>query len=362
MHTHWLTLFLTLPVSVACFAQNGQVSGHVSDSQQAAVRGATIRVINQATGVERKTTTNPDGLYSVPFVRPGVYQVFVQAVGFSTAASPDLTLDVGQALLYNVQLKVGPVSERVEVSGASPLRQTEEASVGQVMSAQTIDETPLNGRNWVYIAQLAAGVDPPEGSRGNGKGDFNANGQRAEQNNFILDGVDNNTNVVDFLNGSSYVVRPPPDALAEFKIQTSNYSAEFGHSAGAVVIVSLKSGTNQIHGDLWEYLRNTALDARDWETATTVPNYHQNQFGATLGLPIIKNKLFFFGDLEANRIVFQETNLLTVPTALMRQGDLHGTAPPYLRRRSRRLLERSRNARSDDGFDLRQPTECHVRQ
>jgi len=315
-----LVFVLTFPASVVCFAQNGQVSGHVTDSLQASVRGATVRVINQATGVERKTTTNSDGLFSVPFVPPGVYQVFVQAVGFSTVASPDLTLDVGQVLLYNVQLKIGSLSETVEVSGAPPLRQTEEASVGQVMSAKTIDETPLNGRNWVYIAQLATGVAPPEGSRGNGKGDFNANGQRAEQNDFILDGVDNNTNTVDFLNGASYVVRPPPDALAEFKIQTSDYSAEFGHSAGAVVIVSLKSGTNQTHGNLWEYVRNTAFDARDWELKS-VPNYHQNQFGATLGLPIIKNRLFFFGDLEENRIVFEETNFLTVPTALMRQGN-----------------------------------------
>src|SRR5208282_2012283 len=295
-----LVFLFTFPVSAVCFAQNGQVSGHVTDSQQASVQGATVRIINQANGVERKTTTNSDGLFSVPFVPPGVYRVFVQAVGFSTVASPDLTLDVGQALLYNVQLKVGSLSETVHVNGASPLRQTEEASVGQVKSTKTIDETPLNGRNWVYIAQLATGVAPPEGSRGNGKGDFNANGQRAEQNNFILDGVDNNTSAVDVLNGASYVVRPPPDALAEFKIQTSDYSAEFGHSAGAVVNASLKSGSNEIHGDLWEYFRNNALDARDWN-ASSVPDYHQNQFGATLGFPIIKNKLFFFGDLEANR-------------------------------------------------------------
>ena len=237
-------------------------------------------------------------------------------------------MDVGQILVYNVQLKVGPVSETVEVNGAPPLRQTEDASLGQVIPTSAIDETPLNGRNWVYISQLTAGAVPPEGTRGSGKGDFNANGQRAEQNSFILDGVDNNTSVVDFLNGASFVVRPPPDALAEFKIQTSDYSAEFGRSAGAVINASLRSGTNEIHGSLWEYLRNTALDARDWEN-TSVPNYHENQFGATLGLPLIDNKLFFFGDLETNRVVFQETNLLTVPTALMRQGNftelLNGT-------------------------------------
>jgi hypothetical protein len=173
----------------------------------------------------------------------------------------------------------------------------------------------------VYIAQLTAGVAPPCGNtRGSGTGDFVSNGQRAEQNNFVLDGVDNNTNLVDFLNGSSFVVRPPPDALSEFSIQTSNYSAEFGHSAGAVLSASIKSGTNAIHGNFWEYVRNTNLDAKNWN-ALTNPPYHQNQFGATLGLPIIKNKLFYFGDVEANRISIGQTNILSVPTPLMRQGN-----------------------------------------
>ena len=143
-------------------------------------------------------------------------------------------------------------------------------------------------------------------SRGGGTGDFFANGQRATQNNFILDGVDNNVNVDDFMNGASYNVRPPPDALAEFKIDTADYSAEFGHSAGAVLNASIKSGTNQIHGDVWEYFRNTNLDAQSWN-APTIPPYHENQFGATLGFPILRNKLFYFGDAEANRITFGQT-------------------------------------------------------
>ena len=130
-------------------------------------------------------------------------------------------------------------------------------------------------------------------------------------------------NVDDFQNGASYNVRPPPDALAEFKIDTSNYSAEFGHSAGAVLNASIKSGTNQIHGDVWEYVRNTAFDAADWDSAGgVVPAYHENQFGATLGGPIWKNKLFYFGDAEANRIAFAQPNAsLTVPTASVRTGD-----------------------------------------
>ena len=135
--------------------------------------------------------------------------------------------------------------------------------------------------------------------------------------------MDNNNNVVDFLNGASFIVRPPPDALAEFKIQRGAYSAEFGHSAGAVVNASIKAGTNKVHGDLWEYIRNDAFDIRQgFQGDNPVPKYRQNQFGATLGFPIIKNKLFFFGDSEANRIVFGESHTdLTVPTAQMRNGD-----------------------------------------
>ncbi len=155
-----------------------------------------------------------------------------------------------------------------------------------MIESKTINDTPLNGRNWVFIAQLTAGVAPANGARGQKGGDFNANGQRAEQNNYIMDGVDNNVNVVDFFNGASYVVRPPPDALAEFKVQTGSYSSEFGHSAGAVVNASIRSGTNQIHGALWEYIRNDAFDVREFfQGASPVAKYRQNQFGATLGLP-----------------------------------------------------------------------------
>ncbi len=197
------------------------------------------------------------------------------------------------------------------------------------MSTQTINDIPLNGRNAVYVAQLAAGVVQGVGGRGVGTGDFTANGQRPTENNFILDGIDNNTAVPDFLNGASFVVNPPPDALAEFKIQTSNYSAEFGHSAGAVMNTSIKSGTNQIHGSLWEYFRNTSLDAKDWN-ALSIPTYHENQFGATLGTPILKNKLFFFGYAEANRIVFGNPFTVSVPSALMRTGDFSELLNPAL--------------------------------
>ncbi|HSY12582.1 MAG TPA: TonB-dependent receptor, partial [Verrucomicrobiae bacterium] len=236
-------------------------------------------------------------------------------------------------------LKPGAVSETVTVTTAAPLLQTGDGSVQQVISASTIDNTPLNGRNFVYIAQLTAGVAPPFGNtRGSGSGDFVANGQRAEQNNFILDGVDNNTNLVDFLNGQSYVIRPPPDALAEFAIQTSSFSAEFGHSAGAVVNASIKSGTNQIHGSLWEYFRNTDLDAKNWN-ALTIPPYHENQFGGTVGFPFLRNRLFYFGDVEANRIAYGNPGTYTVPTPLMRQGNFTELLSPTLNGSSVQLYQ-----------------------
>ena len=310
-------------------ADQGAITGQVVDPTGAVVGNAQVTLTNTDTGLVLQTRTDSSGIYTFSPVRIGNYKISAGASGFAVTTQQNLHLDVQQRLAVNIQLKTGSATETVEVTAAPPLMQSEEASVGQVMSTKVINETPLNGRNWVYIAQLTAGVAPANGARGAGKGDFNANGQRAEQNNFILDGVDNNTDVVDFLNGASFIVRPPPDALSEFKVQTGDYSAEFGHSAGAVVNATLKSGTNEVHGSLWEYVRNNAFDARDWD-ALSVPAYHQNQFGATLGLPIFKNKLFFFGDLEANRVVFQETQTETVPTALMRTGDFSELLNPGL--------------------------------
>ena len=316
-------VFLGLAVLPATsFGQldQGAITGVVTDTTGAVVPKANVALKNLDTGLVLRDQTDNNGVFTFSPIKIGNYSVTVTAHGFQTTTQENLHLDLQQRLSVNVALQPGSVSQTVTVTTAPPLMQTQEGSVGQVMSAQTIDHVPLNGRNWVYIAQLANGTDPPEGSRGQGKGDFNADGQRAEQNDFILDGVDNNTNVVDFVNGASYVVQPPPDALAEFKVQTSDYSAEFGHSAGAVVNASIKSGTNELHGDLWEYFRNNDLDARNFN-ALTVPSYHENQFGATLGFPIMKNRLFFFGDVQANRIVFGNTQTETVPTALMRDGN-----------------------------------------
>ena len=321
-----LPLLVVLFSPVFAFGQvdQGAITGVVTDTTGAVIPDAKVTLNSPDTGLTLQTKANQSGNYTFSPLKIGNYSVTVSVKGFQTLTRQNLHVDAEQRLEADLRLTPGEVSETITVTTDAPLLQTETSAVGQTIDTKTINNTPLNGRNWVYIAQLTAGAVSASANMGSsraaGTGDFQANGQRAEQNNFVLDGVDNNSNLVDFLNGSSFVVRPPPDALSEFSIQTSNFSAEFGHSAGAVMSASIKSGTNQIHGDLWEYIRNTDLDATPWNALTTPP-YHENQFGATLGFPIWRNKLFYFGDLESNRIAISNTNITTVPTALMRQGN-----------------------------------------
>ncbi len=321
-------------VAVPAFGQadQGAITGTVLDSTGAVIPNADVTLVSAGTGLTLKGKSDESGIFVFSPIKIGVYTLTATAAGFGTTKQENINVNVQERRAVDLTLKAGTEGTTVTVTGEPPLLQTQEGSTGQVIQSAAINETPLNGRNWVFIAQLTAGVAPASGSRGQKGGDFNANGQRAEQNNYIMDGVDNNVNVVDFFNGASYVVRPPPDALAEFKVQTGAYSSEFGHSAGAVVNASIKSGTNQIHGSLWEYLRNDAFDVREFFQGTSpIAEYRQNQFGATLGLPVIKNKLFFFGDTEANRIVFgRTTSGLTVPTALMRTGNFSELLNPNL--------------------------------
>jgi hypothetical protein len=224
----------------------GAITGVVTDASGAVIRGANIKLTQADTGLTLQTKSNQSGNYTFSPIKIGNYTVSVSVNGFQTLSREHLHVDAQQRLEVDLPLTPGSVSETVTVTSDAPLLQTETSGVGQTIDTKTINETPLNGRNWVYIAQLTPGVVSASanmgGTRASGTGDFEANGQRAEQNNFILDGVDNNSNLVDFLNGSSFVVRPPPDALSEFSLQTSNFSAEFGHSAGAVMSASIKSG------------------------------------------------------------------------------------------------------------------------
>jgi hypothetical protein len=329
-------------LSVSAFGQQdqGAVQGTITDISGAVLPNATITLTNTDQGLALTATTDSKGTYFFSPIKIGNYKIQVKATGFQEVTQEHLTLSAQQRLDVDLKLTPGSQSENVTVNTIPPELQTEEASVNQVFTEQQLNDTPLAGRNWVFIAQLSAGAAPPAGSRGAGTGDFAASGSRSDENNFILDGVDNNVNVVDFINGASFTVLPPPDALSEVKLQTSSSDAEFGHSSGAVVNASIKSGTNSFHGSLWEYARNDAFNTHQYfdSPGEKLPEYRQNLFGGTLGGPIIKNHLFFFGDVQGNRIVNGTNEIITVPTLLERQGNFSellnpaytGGAPTYL--------------------------------
>ncbi|HZL28185.1 MAG TPA: TonB-dependent receptor [Acidobacteriaceae bacterium] len=315
----------------AQFLDQGAITGTVQDQSGAAIPGAQVTLLSPETGFKLTTKADGSGVYVFSPIKIGKYTLTTSAPGFKNAVQENITVSLGQRMNVSPKLSLGAVTETVTVTDAPPMLQSQDSSTGQTFTTQEINDTPLNGRNIVYLAQLAPGAVPSKGSRANGNGDFDANGMRAEQNNFVLDGVDNNSVTVDYLGGTSYLINPPPDALAEFKVSTANYSAEFGHSAGAVVNASIKAGTNRLHGDLWEYFRNDYLDAHDWVAAPSAKNseYRQNQFGATLGGPVLKNHIFLFGDVQANRIVIAvPQGAITVPTALERQGDFSELLTP----------------------------------
>jgi hypothetical protein len=237
-----LTMMFTTMPSASAQTDQGAITGVVQDDQGAVIPGAKVTLTATDTAFSLDQTANSSGVFVFAPVKIGNYKLAASAPSFETTVRENLHLDIQQRLNITLALKPGSVTQQVTVTTESPLLETQTSAVGQVISTETINNTPLNGRNWVYIAQLTAGVAPPFGNtRGSGTGDFVANGQSAEQNDFILDGVDNNTNLIDFLNGSSFVIRPPPDALAEFSLQTSDFSAEFGHSAGAVLSASINS-------------------------------------------------------------------------------------------------------------------------
>jgi hypothetical protein len=310
-------------------ADQGTITGAIQNPSGAVIGNASITLTNADTGRELTTRTNASGVYFFPSIGIGNYSLRVSAPGFGTTTQTNLKLSMQQRLNLVITMKPGNAAETIAANAETPVTQTQENTSGQVTGAQSINKVPLSGGNWVYIAQLSAGAAPPQGTHGAGTGDFNSNGQRAEQNNYILDGVDNNDHLVDFPTGASFVAQPPSEGLAEFSVQSGNYSAEFGHSAGAVVNASLKSGANTLHGSAWEYVRNTAFDARDWN-AMFVPPYHENQFGVTLGLPIRRNKLFLFADVQANRVAYAGTTITTVPTLQERAGDFSELYSPTL--------------------------------
>lgn len=327
-----LALFIACSLTGSAQVDTGSIVGQVTDSTGAVIPNVEITLSNQNTNLTQTTKTDNAGEYTFSLVRIGTYTISAQIQGFRTAQRSDVRVQIQQQLSIPFVLSAGSVHETVVVSAGAPLLQTQNASVGQVINQQQINQLPLNGRNYLFLAQLAPGVTTgQQGSRGEDlNGRFVANGVRATQNDFLLDGIDNNSSIVSVQNGKDFVIMPSIDALAEFKIQTNDYDAEFGRSAGAVINATVKSGTNRLHGDIWEFLRNDALDANDYfANQARLPRapFRRNQFGGTIGGPVYlphlyngRNHTFFFADYEGTRIDQGSTLTGTVPTVLERQS------------------------------------------
>ena len=303
----------------------GSILGTVTDPSGAVIGNATVTLTNEGTGSSLATSVGADGGYKFTPVRIGSYKLSASSQGFQTTEQKNIVVNVGSAVVVNFALKPGQVTETVEVTTSTPVLETQDASVGQVVNSKSVNELPLNGRNFTFLAQLGAGVNSPQSdTRGNAaSGAFSANGLRSAQNNYLLDGIDNNSDTVDFLNGTNYVVLPPVDAIQEFKVQTTGFSAEFGRSGAAVLNATIKSGTNSFHGAGWEFLRNDILDAPDYfESAGGIKKgeLRLNQFGVAVGGPVIRNKIFFFGDYEGLRRRQGTIKSGTVPTLLERNS------------------------------------------
>jgi len=323
-------VFVLLVAAVALGSaqvDTGSLVGTVKDASGAILAGITVTATNTDTGVATTVKSESTGDYVITPLNIGRYSVSVEATGFRKEVRKDIVLDVQQRIRLDFTLKVGSVTEIAEVSGAPPLLETESASLGDVVTSQTVELLPLNGRRYTDLAELTSGVSkviegPVNGgsspTNGNAGGSFAVNGMRGDQNNFMLDGIDNNSN-----DNGDVAILSSVDAIAEFKIQTSNYSPEFGRSGGAVINASTKSGTNQFHGSAWEFLRNDALDSAQYGFGTNLPKapFKQNQFGATIGGPVIKEKVFFFGDYEGTRIRSAQTDIVTVPSAAETTGN-----------------------------------------
>ncbi|HXE13579.1 MAG TPA: TonB-dependent receptor [Bryobacteraceae bacterium] len=309
--------------------ESATVLGTIHDPTGAAVSGASVTLTDTRTGVVFRTKTDNNGNYEFVNERLGAYRVTVEATGFKTAVTADFDLQVNARQRVDLTLQLGDTSQNITVTDAASLLETDSSSRGQVINPKQITGLPLNGRSYADLTLLVPGVaksyleNQSDSSR---DASFNVNGLRSEYNNFLLDGIDNNAYGTSNQGFSNQVIQPNPDALAEFKTETNNYSAEFGRAPGAVVNATIKSGTNQYHGEIWEFLRNTKLNSVGFFKPAgggTLP-FNQNQFGGAFGGKIVKDKMFFFADYEGFRRVFHSVLNATLPTAAEKQGDFTG--------------------------------------
>ena len=329
-----IVVFISVLFIRAVHAQSpdGTISGTVYDSSGKVIAGADITVVNDATRVQSNTKTNNDGVYVLPDLPPGSYRLQVAKLGFKTLIKPDITLNVQDALAINFTLPIGSVAETVTVEGGAPLIDTQDATVSTVVDRQFAENLPMNGRSFQTLIQLTPGVVLVQGNAADG-GQFSVNGQRADANYWMVDGVSANFGVgatntpgngtsgslgaFSVLGGTNSLVSV--DALQEFRILTSTYAPEFGRAPGGQIAIATRSGTNTFHGTLFDYLRNDVLDAGDWfngylnDPPLPKARERQNDFGGTLGGPILKDRTFFFFSYEGLRLSLPETSLTTVP-------------------------------------------------
>jgi hypothetical protein len=300
----------------------GGLAGLVKDPSGAVIAGAKVMIVDTERGGQLVTATNAQGEFVVSPLKVGRYQVIAEKAGFKKTVAGPITVNVDARPAVDITLSLGDIKEVVTVTTEAQLLETQTSDLGHLVDKRQAETLPLNGRNYAQLALLGAGIAPSEpGSRVETSYGFSSNGARSLQNNYLLDGIDNNSNLGDVLTGQAYVIQPSIDAIQEFKVQTNAYSAEFGRGNGAILNAVLKSGTNSFHGDLYEFFRNDVLDARNAFDAFGKQPYHQNQFGATFGGPIIKNRTFFFVDYEGFRVVQALPQLSAIPTPSEIGGD-----------------------------------------
>lgn len=322
----FLVVILCTPV---LFAQDiaGSLRGTVLDASGAVVANAKITAINSETALTRSTTSDSKGNYLLVALPVGHYRLGVEASGFKKYIQEGITLDVNQAASVSIELAVGTNTQEIEVKANAAIVETTSTSLGQTVGDREILDLPLNGRHFTQLGLLQPGVVPitpgliEAGGTTRAGQSYAVNGQRPESNNFLIDGADN-FNTVD----GGFVLEPPVDAIAEFRILTHTAPAEFGHSTGSTTNIITRSGTNEFHGSAWEFLRNNALDAKSFFPDSVEP-LHRNQFGGTFGGPIRKDKTFFFLYYEGVRDSQGETTRATVPSDPERTGNFADQCP-----------------------------------